>query len=186
MIPDALTQLISTQRSRPLSVAVAALALFVPTSLTIFLSRPELYTQLGLNGVILLSVAMSLPIVLLSFGIWWTPLTAILRAQRLVQGGPPQEDDLAKTLSAEDPLEWPCLLTGGWTATLVLFLIAAIAYAHPLRLGATFLLTAAMLFGIWLVLAVASSVYYERVERAWKQDAGHVPPVAGPADHGRS
>ena len=165
MITDSFADLISTQRSRPLSIAVTVLALFVPGSLTLFLSNPDLYTRLGLNGVILFSIAISLPIVMLCFGIWYTPLSAILKAQRLVGGGPAPETDLARILSADDPLEWPCLLAGAWTANLILYLIAALAWSHPLRVGATFLLTAVILLGVWFLLFLASAGFYLWAER---------------------
>ena len=168
MALEMLSDLIATQRSRPLSVAVTVFALFVPASLTIFLSDPALFSSLGLNGVILLSLGISVPIVMLCYGLWYTPLSALWKAQRLFQGQAEPEDDLAKTLNAEDPLEWPCLLAGGWTANLVLYAIAAIAYTHPLRIGATFLLTAAILVVLWLVLGIASTVFYSAAERRWK------------------
>ncbi len=169
MLGEPLSVLITSQRSRPLSLVVAAFALFVPGSLTIFLSKPSLFTTLGLQGVLLLSIAISLPIVMLCFGIWYTPLAAILRAQRIVEGIPDPEGDIAKVMSADDQLEWPCLLNGSWTALLVLYAIAAIAYRSPLRIGTTFLLTAAILFVVWVVAWVTSSVLFLLVQRR----AGH-------------
>jgi len=172
-----LADLIATQRNRPLSVAVTAFALFLPASLTIFLSNPMLFVMLGLNGVILLSMAISLPIIMLCFGIWYTPLSAVLRLQRLVQDKEIRDQDVAEAVSREDPLEWPCLLTGSWTATLVLYGIAARAYTHPLRIGATFLLTAAILFGAWLLAFIASAAFTMWVRRKWAAlaRASHLP-----------
>jgi hypothetical protein len=169
VVADVLTELISTQRSRPLSIAVTVSALFVPASLTLFLSKPELYTTLGLNAVLLLSLGISLPIVMLCFWIWYTPLSALLKAQRLVLGTKGEEGDLAQTLGVEDPLEWPCLLSGGWTANAILFVIAALAYRHPLRIGATFLLTAVILFGVWLLFALLTGAFSSMVQRKWKE-----------------
>lgn len=155
MIAEGALALLTGQRNRPLSVAVAAFSLFIPTSLTIFLSKPELYARLGLNGVILLSVGMSLPITLLCFGIWYTPLSAIVRIQHL-QAGKKDETDIEKALSAPDMMEWPALLTGGWMANAVLYVLVALAYRHPLRLGATYLVTAGFLFGVWLLMFAAA------------------------------
>jgi hypothetical protein len=83
---DALIELILTHQNRPISIAMVASALFVPSSLTIFLSRPEFYSVLGLNGVILFSLALSLPIVVLCYGICYTPMSAIVKVQKLAAG----------------------------------------------------------------------------------------------------
>lgn len=155
MIAEGAVALLTAQRNRPLSVAVAAFSLFIPTSLTIFLSKPELYARAGLEGVILLSVGMSLPITLLCFEIWYTPLSSMVRIQRLLAGRK-DETDIEKALSTPDAMEWPALLTGGWTSNTVLYILVALAYRHPLRLGATYLLTAGVLFGVWLLVAAAS------------------------------
>ena len=179
LVPEALTDLVATQRNRPLSVAVTAFALFLPASLTIFLSDPVLFTTLGLNGVILLAIAVSLPIVMLCFGIWYTPLTALLKTQHLVQGRETQDQDVAQAVNKEDPLEWPCLLTGSWTATLVLYGIAALSYAHPLRVGATYLLTSAILLGLWLVLFIASAIFSIWVRRKWTAMIQRAHPAVG-------
>lgn len=167
MLGNALTELFVAQRSRPLSVAVAAMALFVPGYLIIFLSKPSLFETVGLNGVLILSVAISLPILLLCFGLWYSPLSSVLKAQQLLQGQP-QETDLETIVRNDDPLEWPCLLAGGWTANLLLFGTAAYAYFRPLRIGATFLLLAAILLGIWFLAFAASAAFYLLVEHKWK------------------
>ena len=56
---------------------------------------------------------------------------------------------------------------GSWTANLVLYGIAFLAYFHPLRIGATFLLTAAILLAVWFVLFLAGMVFYVWVHRKW-------------------
>lgn len=172
MVPEVLADLISTQRNRPLGLAVTVLALFGPASLTIFLSRPSIYAQVGLNGVVLLSISISFPIVMLCFAIWYTPLSALLQVERLTQGKPTEPDDLEAALKSDDPLEWPCLLAAGWTANLILFSIAALAYWRPLRIGATFLLTAAILLGLWLMLLITSFTLYSLAERRLKTNTG--------------
>jgi hypothetical protein len=156
MIDAALGAFFSAQSSRPFSLAVAVFALFVPSSLTIFLSNPMLFATLGINGVLLLSVGISLPIIMLCFSIWWTPLTAIRNLERIQREGTARAPDLETELAAEDPLEWPCLLTGSWTANFILFVVAAIAYYRPLRIGATYLLLAALLGSLWLIVSVLS------------------------------
>jgi hypothetical protein len=169
MLDTLLSHALTSQRSRPLSVAVVILALFVPASLVVFVARPNLYGAVGLNGVIVLSVAISLPIVLLCYGIWYTPLSAVWRLQKMVAGQALLPPDMATALSDEDPLQWPCVLSGGWTANLVLFVIAAIAYYKPIRIGATFLFTAAILAGMWTLLFLASAVAYFLFERKWRE-----------------
>ena len=164
---EALSTLISTQRNKPLGIVVAALALFAPASLTIYLAKPQLFSTLGVNGVLLLSVAMSVPIVLLCYSIWWTPLSAILKILRTLQGEI-ADTDFLRIVTAEDPLEWPCLLAGAWSANAVMFTIAAVAYFKPIRIGATLLLTAAILFGVWLVVMTATIVLDTWVRRKLK------------------
>jgi hypothetical protein len=168
MIDDAIGTFLSAQRSRPLSVAVAIFALFVPSSLILFLSKPTLFTVLGTNGVILLSVCISLPIVMICFGIWWTPLNAIRDLQRISRHGPPRAADFETSVIAEDPLEWPCLLTGAWSANLILFVVAAVSYFRPLRIGATFLLLAALLVGLWIIVFVLSMALHVSLSRKLK------------------
>jgi hypothetical protein len=174
MLDDLIADLVTPQRSRPLSLSVAVLALFVPASLVIFLAKPSLYGQLGVNGVILLSLAISLPIVLLCFGICYTPLNALWRLQKMVAGQPLVPADMEAALKGEDPLEWPCLLTGAWGANLILFSIAMVAYFKPLRIGATLLLTAVVLLSVWVFLFIVSTVAYIWVERKWKAQLGEL------------
>jgi hypothetical protein len=165
---DALSALIATQRNKPLSILVAVLALFAPASLTIFLANPGLFATIGVPAVILLSIAISLPIVMLCYGIWWTPLSAIFRILRALQGQAP-ETDMLRIVTAEDPLEWPCLLGGAWSANVILFVIALIAYFEPIRIGATFILTAAILFGIWFLILIASVVLDAWIRRRLRE-----------------
>ena len=171
MFVDVVSVLIASQRSRPLTLAGAISALFLPGSLIIFLSRPILYATYGLSVVLFLSVAVSFPIVTLCFGICYAPLSAVLKVERLTKGTFVEEEDLDSLLQHEDPLEWPGLLAGGWLANLILYSLAAYSYAHPLRLGATFLLTASILGAIWLVVAVASSLFETWAEARLKRQS---------------
>jgi hypothetical protein len=143
-VTSALVELLAGQRSRPLSVAVAALSLFVPGSLLLFLTKLELYATMGVNGVILLSLAISLPILLLRYSVWFAFLKGAVDVQRHASGEiAPERDDILECLKADDPYEWPCFLMSGWSANGVVSLLAAVAYFKPLRLGATLLLTGA-------------------------------------------
>jgi hypothetical protein len=164
---EALSALISTQRNKPLSIVVAVLALFAPAFLTIFLSRPDLFSSVGVNGVLLLGVCISLPIVMLCYGIWWTPLSAILKILRALQGQAPETDFLRAVTSA-DPLEWPCLLAGAWSANAIMFVIAVVAYFVPIRVGATFLLVASILFAVWFLVLIATIALETWVRRKFK------------------
>ena len=169
MIPNALTEFVLQQRSQPLSVAVCVAALFLPTTLTIFLSTPSLFQSVGLNGVLVLSFAASLPILMLCFGLWYTPMSVLLSLERLIRGIKDSDDDLATKLNRDDPLEWPCLLSAGWTANALLFVISALAYRHPLRVGATYLLTASILAGLWLIVFVIGAIVSVFAHRRWAQ-----------------
>ena len=163
MFEDLFVSLLTGERSQPLSVALVVSALFVPTSLTLYLSQPAFLSSVG--AVLLLSVALSLPIVLLSYALWYTAFALILHLERTQKAEPRSEQDFRSALTAGDPLEWPCLLMSGWTANPILYLIAALAYAKPLRIGATFLLTSAVLGGLWLVLLALSLLAVRQAER---------------------
>ena len=164
MTPEALLGFFSTQANRPLNLLVAIGSVFLPSSLTILLSDPGIYSSFGLNGVVLLSVSISFPIVLLCSMIWYTPLNVGWETQRNVRG---EEDpkDYAIRLNSQDPLQWPSLLAGAWTANLILYSLAALAHFHPLRLGATYLLTATILMGIWLLMVSLSGHVRRNVRR---------------------
>jgi len=168
---ELLSTFASSQRNKPLSVAVAIFALFAPSSLIIFLCQPLLFERLGVNGVLLISLAISLPILLLCFGLWWTPLTNIRILQQIKRDGPPKYDNIEAAVTADDPLEWPCLLNGGWTANAVLFSVAAIAYYRPLRIGATFLLVASLLLGVWVLVFLLSSWAHISLSKAIRERA---------------
>src|SRR6185436_18938328 len=130
---DVVLEFVLQHHSRPIGVAVVCSALFVPTSLTIFLSRPELYIVLGLNGTILFSAAMSLPILMLCYGLCYTPLSALVRIKRLSTRQLP-DLDFEEAVNAEDRLEWPSLFIGGSIANFILYFIVAVAYFYRLRL----------------------------------------------------
>ena len=162
---SALSELVSTQRSRPLSIAVSVCALFIPGALIFYLARPGLFHQVGLQGVILLSVAVSLPVVMLCFSIWYALLSNIVKALRILAG---QAEDHATTFAAmfqDDPIEWPALFAGAWSANVVIFVVAVVAYFKPIRIGATFLLVAAMLVATWVLTTLACGIALWWLER---------------------
>ncbi|MEO6331455.1 MAG: hypothetical protein ABIV11_03625 [Gemmatimonadaceae bacterium] len=93
-----------------MSVAVIALTLFAPGSLLIFNARADLYSSIGVNGVLQLSVAISAPVLMLCFMIAWTPLSTMRETIKAHEKPKPETlSDLDSLLSADDPLEWPCL-----------------------------------------------------------------------------
>lgn len=61
---------------------------------------------LGVDGVLLLSACVSLPIIMLCFGLWWTPLNTLRELIRIQREGPPRFTDLETAVTADDPLEW--------------------------------------------------------------------------------
>lgn len=144
--------LIGQQRNRPLSLLAVSSALILPGFLLLFLAHPSLVEAASVPALLLLSVAPSVPIVLLCFALWYTFAKSVERIQQ-IQAGPPQtgERPFAEVLTEEDPFEWPCFLAGGYSANLVLYTLVAIAYLTPISLGRTLLLTAAVLFGLWFV-----------------------------------
>src|SRR5690606_8385244 len=106
MIEQAIAGILSTQRSKPVSLAVTAVSLFAPAFLLIFLSRPELFQVIGLNGVMILSVSVSVPIVLLCVGLWYMPMALLLRLERMVHGRL-DDSNFEAALEEPDPIEWP-------------------------------------------------------------------------------
>lgn len=154
---DLLTALVGTQRSRPLSISVAVASLLAPGTLVIYLARPEFFWRLGLPKVATISAIVSLPLLMISFGIFHGPLSAIRRAEALVANGG-VEPGLMEALTADDPLEWPCVLAGAWLTTWVLYVVAAVAYFKPIRIGLTLLLVAGILFSVWILASVVTGV----------------------------
>jgi hypothetical protein len=178
MLAEILNSMLASQRSRPLSIAVVAAAMILPTFLVMFESDPALLPAIGLNAVVLLSLAISLPIVLLCFGFWYTLLKTAWIIQRRIDGNPATTPrDVVQAISVEDPFEWPCLLAGGWTANLALYLLAAVGHFRSLRLGASFLLLGAILLALWVVCFIGCGLLLRAVDRRLARNP--VPPAAG-------
>lgn len=152
MVSAPILHLLEHQRNRPLSIAVAIGVLFLPMSLIIFIARPALFHQLSVSLLLVLAASASLPIVMLCYGIWHSLLHAAFRADR-IRRQIPGPSDLTLILAEDEHLEWPCLLAGSWTAAIVLFLIACIAYLRPIRIGMTLIVTGGILFALMVVLS---------------------------------
>ena len=163
---DILNSMLASQRNRPLSIAVVVAAIILPSFLVILQSDPGLVPTLGLNAVVLLSVAISLPIVMLCCGLWYTLLKAAWIVQNRIAGHPAtMPRDVLEAVSEEDPFEWPCVLTGGWTANLVLYGLAVVAHFRPLRVGASLLLLGGILLALWVACFVGCGLLFRAVDR---------------------
>jgi len=154
---DLLDSLVGTQKSRPLSISVAVASLLAPGTLIIYLARPAFFWRHGLPTVAAISAIVSLPLLMISFGIFHGPLTAARRAEALVANGGVEPGPI-EALTADDPIEWPCVLAGAWLTTWVLYVVAAVAYFKPIRIGLTLLLVAGILSFVWLVASVVTGV----------------------------
>lgn len=154
MIKEAL-QLMSSQANRPFSFGSALISLVAPSALVIFLDRPQLYSAFGVNGVVLLSIAISFPILALWYAIVRIPATDVQKWFRVATEYK-APTDLDVILKMEDPWELHCLAMAGWLTNVTLFSVAGFAYYRPLRIGATFLSLAAVLFALWIVVLLVS------------------------------
>src|SRR4051794_26693861 len=109
MMVEAILGMLVTRPNRPLNALSVAVALFVPGSLIILLARPSLYESLGINGVLLISVAISSPILAIWYSVFHTPLFALrheFKKRFLPLAPKPNPFD---ELDDDDPLETPCL-----------------------------------------------------------------------------
>jgi hypothetical protein len=152
VIEETLSTFLSERRDRPLSIAVAVLALFVPSTLTLFLSHRELFAQLGTHGVVLLAIGLSLPIELGCFSLFWTLLSGVQGLEQLSRGVAVTSPTIEDAVAGKDQYEWPSLLAGGWVSTCILYAIAAVAYFKRISVGRTYLLVASGTWLVWIVL----------------------------------
>ena len=169
-----LTALLAAKGGRPLGVMVTLSAIILPSSLLVYLTRPDLYQRYGIGGGLLFGAAVGFPVVFACCWPWnvltWAAIKQDEISRRTLEAfGPPQPPAPAPTMlqkmTAEDPLEWPILVTGGMTANVVLYVLVALAYYRPLLLGATLLLTVGMIVAIWLALLVLFRLGMRRLER---------------------
>jgi len=165
MIADFLKAFVGTQGSRPLSVAIAVASLIAPGTLVIYLARPALFWRLGLPTAAAMSAVVSLPLQIISYGIFQAPLSALRRSEMMPENRG-REPKLLQVLTADDPTEWPCLLAGSWLTTWVLYVVAAVAYLKPIRIGLTLLLVAGILAFVWLLSAIVTGVVFAPADDA--------------------
>ncbi len=189
-----LSNLFAAKGGRPHSVIVALSAIFLPSSLLVYLTRPDLFERFGVVGGIFFGAAVGLP--LLSACCWpWNALLVagvkqdelnrrITEAQGVVQSRP--EPGVIEKVTAEDPLEWPVLLAGGWTANLVLYSLVILAYYRPLLLGATLLLTVGIILAVGLICAVALNARIKHLERRTNEAIAKRRPIVGAVPPGGS
>ena len=173
MIDLDIARLFLAKGGRPLSVGVTLGAIFLPSSLLVYLTRPDIFHDYGIVGGIFFGAAVGFPVVYACTWPWYALLSSAVKQEKLWQRipealapGPGQaEPSITEQVTAEDPLEWPTLLTGGWLANAILYGLVALAYYRPLRLGATLVLTASIVVGAWLVLAIYVHFGLKRLER---------------------
>ncbi len=148
-------------------------AIFLPSSLLVYFTRPDLFTRFGIAGGLLFGASCGFPLVFACscpwYAFYWAASQAEKHEQRVSDAlhNVPVKDDptLAEQVATDDPFEWSTLLLGGWTANLVLYVLVMIAYYRPIQLGKTLLLTVAIVLGIWLVLAVLFTIALKKRKR---------------------
>jgi hypothetical protein len=168
-----LAHLLAAKGGRPMSVASLVSAIFLPSSLLVYFTRPDLFGSYGIAGGILFGAACGFPVVAACCFPWYALYWAGSKSERIEkrlqdavsQAAVPPEPSLAEQVTTEDPFEWPTLLLGGWTANGILYGLVALAYYRPIILGATLLLTVAIVLGVWLVLALLFGIVLYRSER---------------------
>jgi hypothetical protein len=143
---------IGPHRNRPLSLLAVASALILPGFLLLFLTHPALVESASLPELLLLSIAPSVPIVLLCFAFWYSLMRALVMTERLLAGLPAEDRVPAElAFTRPDPFEWPSFLAGGYLANGILYCLVAWAYLKPISMGRTLLLTAGILLLVWLL-----------------------------------
>ncbi len=188
MIDVDLGRLFSAKGGRPLGVSVALGAIFLPSSLLLYLTRPDIYERYGLGGGIFFgAAAVGFPILYVCTWPWYTLLQAAIRQENIYRRIPdaaklalprPEPSTLEK-VTADDPLEWPTLLTGGWTANGLLYVLVVIAYYRRLALGRTLILTAGIVLAVWLVLAILLHLGLKKRENDVQAAVARVQQAAG-------
>jgi len=185
MLDFDLSTLIAAKGGRPFSVIVGVSALFLPSSLLVYLTRPDLYQRYGIIGGIFFGVAVGLPLVTACCWPWYAFLTAVVKQEAInrriaeargtVQARP--QLGVIEKLTVEDPLEWPALLSGGWTANIVLYGLVVLAYYRPLLLGATLLLTVGIILAMGLIWAVLLNMRIAQLERQANEAVANLRPT---------
>jgi len=132
----------SVRKSAPVTVASVLVATFAAPALLMFLAAPALFGQLDFAKLMLLASSIGSPILLLCIGFYYAP--AFLWRNRDLIRTPPDRTG-ASVVREDDDLLWGATWHGSNFAHLLLFGLAAWAYYHPIRLGASLLLMAAIL-----------------------------------------
>jgi hypothetical protein len=163
---DILTLFFGRATGRPWSLALVLSSLVLPASLTLLVARPDLFFNLGFPLVLLVSAALSLPVILGSTMLCYSPLSYLAHRQREANGVV-DPTEIAQLVQQDDPLEVPSLLMGAALANLMLYSIAIAAYLRPISLGRTYL---AVMLVIAAVLA-AELLVFVAVALRWPIEA---------------
>jgi hypothetical protein len=150
-----------------MSLAIVASAVTLPGTLLIYLTHPGLIGTLGMHGLVVLSLAVSAPILILCSSVWYALMSGGAKLGRLVEAPEPPAPTLEQVAQSEDRWEWMSLLAGGWFANLVLYVLVVVAYYRPIRLGATLLLTAGLLTVTWLSVSLLFGALCAWQARKW-------------------
>src|SRR5581483_6237695 len=181
MLDVDLTRLLLGKGSRPLSVSLVISAIFLPSSLLVFLTRPDIYHDYGLVGGIFFGAVIGFPVLIALSLPWFAGLNAALKAEsltertRLAVAGEVLEKPtrpIAESVNDENPFEWPVIIIGAWFANLVLYGLCVLAFYRPIRLGATLLLTGSIALIIWLLVGIALELRLAHMEKPIKKLEG--------------
>lgn len=160
MVNDLLAVFLTPHRSRPVSLAACAGSLFVPGTLIVFLTRPELFFRLDIARFLLLVLTISVPLIALCYSLFYTALAMVYHTSLEAQKAAGM--DVSAAADAEDLFQWPSLMAGAWLAMVIQFVTAVVAYERPIQLGATLIAVAKWLLGIWVLEMVIVSVIVAR------------------------
>ena len=168
--------MIGMQRERPLSLAAVVSALALPGLLLLHLTHPAIIVTYPTIITLLVAASISVPILLLCFAYWYSMVQALALAQRVVSGTDARKprEPIERALAKADPLEWPCFLAGGYQANLLLYILVAVAYLRPIRLGASLLFAALILIGLWMLELVVLGIAIAWVKRRCRAPASSI------------
>lgn len=174
MLGEALGNMVAGQRNRPISVATAIASLFLPGSLLIFLNHPDLWSRLGLGEVLLLSSAISFPVLVMNYQLVYGLLKAIWQVLQEMQGKPTMPaGDMLDIAKHDDGLEWPCLFGAGWLTIVVLYVVVAFAHWRPIRIADTLLLVCGIQIGGSLAIVTGQQFVLWWYRRALRRIAAN-------------
>lgn len=137
----------------PLSMIALVSCLFLPGPLIIFIAQPQLFAAWSGAILILMSLAITFPVLMLSSLTIATGLSVFQQITHTTDQDWTSEH------------QWKLVIGAGNLTNLCLYTVAAVAYHHQIRLGATLLLVCALLLGFTLVLWLAGGVLVMLAER---------------------